>query len=238
MGRETDQEKTTRVRKLLGALRKTYPDVRCALAYRNPLELLMATILSAQCTDERVNRVTPGLFKKYRSAEDYARADIAVLEDEIRSLGFFRNKARSIRGCCQAIVERYGGRVPATMAELTTLPGVGRKTANVVLGDAFGVQEGIAVDTHVTRLAGRLGLSRHREPERIEQDLMRLAPREEWAMTSHWLIWHGRKRCSALKPDCAGCEVAALCPSAGRVKRIGKPAGPRPAARRARRGRG
>ena len=217
MAPETNQQQTDRARKILEVLRKTYPDVQCALNFRNPLELLIATILSAQCTDERVNRVTPALFEKYKSAADYARASMDTLANEIRSLGFFRNKAKSVIACCKAIVENHGGEVPRTMAELTSLPGVGRKTANVVLGNAFGVQEGIAVDTHVHRVARRLGLTKHDDPDKIEADLMRLVPRKDWAMASHWLIWHGRLRCMARKPDCAGCELAKLCPSANKV---------------------
>lgn len=217
MAPETNQQQATRARKIFEVLRQTYPEVQCALNFRNPLELLIATILSAQCTDERVNRVTPALFEKYRSAADYARASMDTLANEIRSLGFFRNKAKSVIACCKAIVEKHGGEVPRTMAELTSLPGVGRKTANVVLGNAFGVQEGIAVDTHVRRVAGRLGLTKHDDPDKIEADLMRLVPRKDWAMASHWLIWHGRLRCMARKPDCAGCELATLCPSAKKV---------------------
>ncbi len=216
MAYETNQAKTKRARTILGILERTYPQMGCALDYTDPLELLVSTILSAQCTDDRVNKVTPALFAKYRSAADYAKVATDVLEEQIRSLGFFRNKSKSIKGCCAALVERHDGKVPRTMAELTALPGVGRKTANVVLGNAFGVQEGIAVDTHVTRLAGRLGLSRHREPGKIEQDLMRLVPRKDWSMASHWLIWHGRRRCHARGPDCHGCEVRASCPSAAR----------------------
>lgn len=219
MATATKQHQTARATKILEVLRTTYPDVQCALSFRNPLELLIATILSAQCTDERVNSVTPALFAKYKSAADYAGASVDTLSSEIRSLGFFRNKAKSVIACCKAIVEKHGGKVPRTMAELTALPGVGRKTANVVLGNAFGVQEGIAVDTHVRRVAARLGLTRHTDPDKIEQDLMRLVPRNDWAMASHWLIWHGRLRCAARKPDCAGCELAQLCPSANKVSR-------------------
>jgi endonuclease-3 len=206
-----------RVRKLIAALRRTYPDAHCELNYSNPLELLIATILSAQCTDKRVNSVTAELFKKYRTAADYANADPAELEQAIKTTGFFRSKARNIQACCRALVERHGGQVPRTMAELTALDGVGRKTANVVLGNAFGMNEGIVVDTHVARLARRLGLSRHTDAAKIEQDLMKLVPREHWTMFSHWLIWHGRRRCFARKPDCAHCEIARLCPSAGKV---------------------
>ena len=205
----------SRVPALLEALQRAYPDAHCELNHSNPLELLVATILSAQCTDKRVNAVTPDLFRRYPSAASYAAAPAADLEAAIRSTGFFRNKARSIQACCRALVERHGGQVPATMDELTQLDGVGRKTANVVLGNAFGLNEGIVVDTHVTRLSRRLGLTRQREAEKIEQDLRKLVPQDQWAMFSHWLIWHGRRRCGARKPDCSGCEVAALCPRVG-----------------------
>lgn len=206
-----------RVRKLIVALRRTYPDAHCELNYSNPLELLIATILSAQCTDKRVNMVTAELFKKYRTAADYANAPLSELEQAIKTTGFYRSKARNIQACCRALVERHGGEVPRTMAELTALDGVGRKTANVVLGNAFGVNEGIVVDTHVVRLARRLGLTRHTDANKIEQDLTKLVPRADWTMFSHWLIWHGRRRCFARKPDCAHCEIARLCPSAGKV---------------------
>ncbi|MCS7041136.1 MAG: endonuclease III, partial [Caldilineales bacterium] len=166
---------------------------------------------------KQVNLVTPALFAKYRTAADYARADVRELERAIQRLGFFRNKAKNIQACCQKLVERHGGEVPRTMEELTALDGVGRKTANVVLGNAFHRNVGIVVDTHVARLARRLGLSRETTPEKIEQDLMRIIPQPEWTMFSHWLIWHGRRRCFARKPDCAHCELRALCPSAGRV---------------------
>lgn len=206
-----------RVRRLIVALRRTYPDAHCELNYSNPLELLVATILSAQCTDKRVNIVTAELFKKYRTAADYANAPLSELEQAIKTTGFYRSKARNIQACCRALVERHGGEVPRTMEELTALDGVGRKTANVVLGNAFGVNEGIVVDTHVVRLARRLGLTHHTDANKIEQDLMKLVPRADWTMFSHWLIWHGRRRCFARKPDCAHCEIAKLCPSAGKV---------------------
>jgi endonuclease III len=181
--------------------------------------LLIATILSAQCTDKQVNLVTPGLFRRYRTPADYAVAPLAELEQAIRRLGFFRHKARHIRACGRALVERHGGEVPRTMSELIELDGVGRKTANVVLGNAFGLNEGVVVDTHVVRLSRRLGLTRHESPERVELDLMELVPRQQWTQFSHWLIWHGRRRCAARKPDCAGCEVRELCPSAGSFDR-------------------
>jgi endonuclease-3 len=213
MARESLAAKSKRLKRIMARLRRAYPQARCALHHQDPLQLLIATILSAQCTDQRVNQVTAKLFQRYRTAADYAAADRAELEALIRPTGFFRNKARSIQAACRALVERHGGQVPRTMAELTALDGVGRKTANVVLGNAFGINEGIPVDTHVARLARRLGLSRHTQPERIERDLMTLVPRRHWAMLSHWLIWHGRRRCSARKPDCSNCEIRGLCPS-------------------------
>lgn len=199
---------------VLDGLRATYPEAHCELHHRNPLELLVATILSAQCADRQVNLVTQHLFQKYRTAADYAGAERLALEVDLRRLGLFRNKARSLQGCCRQLMERHGGEVPRTLAELTQLDGVGRKTANVVLGNAFGRSEGIVVDTHVARLSGRLGLSRASTPEQIERDLMRGVPREDWVQVSHWLIWHGRRRCTARRPDCAGCELRRHCPSA------------------------
>lgn len=192
----------------------------CALRHENPLQLLVSTILSAQCTDGRVNTVTPALFKKYRSAADFAVASRRELETMIHSTGFFRNKARSIRNCCRGLVERHGGRVPDTLDELIQLDGIGRKTANVVLGVAYGKTEGVVVDTHVARLSRRMGLTRQRTPEKIEQALTRIIARADWIDFSHLLIWHGRKRCSARKPDCAGCEVAALCSKIGVTQRL------------------
>jgi endonuclease-3 len=206
----TNQE---RVDQLVKALPGVYPDAHCELDFRNPLELLVATILSAQCTDKRVNLVTPALFAKYRSASDYAKAPPASLEKMIRSTGFFRSKTRSIRGAAAAIVGEHGGRVPDTMEKLHGLPGVGRKTANVVLGNAFGKDEGIVVDTHVARLSHRLRLTRNTDPEKIERDLTKLVPRQHWTNWSHWLIWHGRRRCFAKRPDCHHCEIFRLCPS-------------------------
>jgi endonuclease-3 len=206
-----------RVTRLIERFREVYPTAHCELDFSNPLELLVATILSAQCTDKRVNIVTKDLFQRFRTAKDYADVPPEELETAIRSTGFYRNKAKSIRSMAKDLVERHHGQVPSTMAALVGLAGVGRKTANVVLGNAFQVNEGIVVDTHVTRLAGRLGLTRRTEPEKIEQDLMRLVPRKEWTLFSHWLIWHGRRRCTAVRPDCENCEVADLCPSCGRV---------------------
>jgi len=215
MAREPNEAKTARVKKILAGLKKTYPDAHCELDHSNPLELLVATILSAQCTDKRVNLVTPHLFKKYRSAGDYADADTATLEQEIKTTGFFRNKAKSIKTACRNLVEKHRGQVPRTMEELTALGGVGRKTANVVLGNAFNVNVGVVVDTHVARLSQRLGLTKETQPEKIEQDLMKLVPQDQWTMLSHWLIWHGRRRCYARNPECPNCEVKPLCPRVG-----------------------
>lgn len=217
MPRESSASKAAHARGLIGELQRTYPTAHCELNYSTPLELLIATILSAQCTDKQVNLVTTGLFKKHRSAADFAKAPRPELENDIRRLGFFRNKAKNIQACCQKLEERHRGEVPRTMDELTALGGVGRKTANVVLGNAFGVNVGVVVDTHVARLSQRLGLTKQTSPEKIEQDLMKLVPQEHWTMFSHWLIWHGRRRCSARKPDCAGCEIRELCPSAGKA---------------------
>jgi endonuclease III len=202
-----------RVAKLIKKWPKIYPDAHTELNFKTPLELLIATILSAQCTDKRVNMVTPTLFKKYRSAKDYANAPRAELENAIKSTGFFRSKTKSIQGATSKIASKFGSTVPDSMEALRELPGVGRKTANVVLGNAFGKSEGIVVDTHVIRLSQRLGLTKQKDPEKIEQDLMKLVPREHWTSWSHWLIWHGRRRCYARKPDCANCEVFKLCPS-------------------------
>jgi endonuclease-3 len=213
MPRESAEAKFARVQRIIAGLRAAYPDAHCELNFSNPLELLVATILSAQCTDKRVNLVTAELFQKYRTAKDYAEAPLADLERAIQSTGFFRNKARNIQACCRALVEQHGGAVPRTMEELHALDGVGRKTANVVLGNAFGVNVGVVVDTHVSRLASRLGLTKQTDPVKIERDLMKLVPQADWTLFSHWLIWHGRRRCAARKPDCAHCEIAPLCPS-------------------------
>jgi len=203
-----------RIRPIIRKLKKQYPEAATALEHEDPLELLVATILSAQCTDARVNLVTKDLFRKYRSADDYANAEPRVFEQEIRSTGFFRNKTRSIIGMAQALVERHGGTVPSSMKELTALPGVGRKTANVVLGNAFGVDEGIVVDTHVKRLANRLKLTSKTDPVKIEQDLVRIVPKKDWTVFSHLLIHHGRQICSARTPKCEICPVNDLCPAA------------------------
>jgi len=202
-----------RVTALLVRLSEAYPEAECALEHQSPWELLVATILSAQCTDVRVNMVTPALFAKYPRPEDYLAAPVEELEQDIHSTGFYRNKAKSIRGAAQMLVEQFGGELPRTMEEMLLLPGVARKTANVVLGTAFGLAEGIAVDTHVRRLSGRLGLTRHDDPDKIERDLMALAPREQWINLSHRLILHGRQVCHARKPSCSACALAELCPS-------------------------
>lgn len=196
-------------------LASSYPAAECALRHANPLELLVATILSAQCTDQRVNLVTRDLFRKYRTAAAYAQAETSELERDIQSTGFFRNKAKSIQGCARRLVEEHGGKVPADMDALVQLPGVGRKTANVVLGTAFGIASGVVVDTHVARLARRMGLTRQKDPVKIEQDLIRLLPAEEWVAFSHRMIQHGRRVCGARKPLCHACPLADICPRIG-----------------------
>ena len=206
-------QRKTRARKIIARLKREYPDATCALQHHSALELVVATILSAQCTDARVNMVTPHLFAKYRTAADYAAADPRVLEKEIQSTGFFRNKTKSIIGMAQALVERHGGEVPQTMPELTALPGVGRKTANVILGTWFEKNEGVVVDTHVHRLSRLLGLTRQDDPVKIEQDLMEIVPRDDWTWFSHTLIQHGRTVCIARRPRCADCVLNRLCPS-------------------------
>lgn len=215
MPRETAAEKNARTQKILSVLQRTYPDAHCELNFSDPLELLIATILSAQCTDKRVNLVTADLFKKYRSAKDFANAEITELENDVRSTGFYKNKARNIKACCAALVEKFGGEVPRTMDELHALAGVGRKTANVVLGNAFNLNVGVVVDTHVTRLGNRLGLVKGADAVKLEQDFMKLVPQDDWTLFSHWLIWHGRRRCDARKPNCADCEIVKLCPRIG-----------------------
>ena len=212
-GRETEAARRARVRKIIARLEQAYPDATCALRHNSALELLVATILSAQSTDARVNMVTPTLFAKYKTARDFASADPRVLEQEIHSTGFFRNKTRSIVGMAEALVERHGGAVPDTMDQLVELPGVGRKTANVVLGTWFGKNEGIVVDTHVQRIATLLGLTKEKDPVKIERDLMALVPREKWTWFSHTLILHGRRVCIARRPKCEICVVNRLCPS-------------------------
>lgn len=213
MPRESSAALSARTQKIIAALRETYPDAHCELNFSSPLELLIATILSAQCTDKQVNLVTADLFRKYRSAADYAQADPTAFEQDIRRIGLYRNKAKNIQTCCRKLLALHGGEVPRTMAELTHLDGVGRKTANVVLGNAFALSEGVVVDTHVARLAERLALTTEKTPEKIEQALIKLVPREQWTLFSHWLIWHGRRRCGARNPQCAECEIQTLCPS-------------------------
>jgi endonuclease III len=215
MAQESAPRKAARLQNIIRGLQQAYPDAHCELNHSNPLELLIATILSAQCTDKRVNIVTAELFPKYRLAADYARARLPDLEREIKTTGFFRNKAKSIKACCQALVEKHGGEVPRTMEELTELGGVGRKTANVVLGNAFNVNCGVVVDTHVARLSQRLGLTAQKAPEKIEAELMKLLPQGQWTLFSHWLIWHGRRRCYARSPECANCEIKNFCPRIG-----------------------
>lgn len=215
MPHETAAAKTARLQKIIAGLQAAYPDAHCELNFANPLQLLVATILSARCTDKQVNLVTADLFQKYRTAADYAQAEPEALANDIKRIGLFRNKAKSIQACCQRLIKHHGGEVPRTMDELTQLAGVGRKTANVVLGNAFGINVGVVVDTHVGRLSNRLGLSAETDPERVEQALMELVPSAQWTLFSHWLIWHGRRRCPARKPDCAHCEISPLCPSAG-----------------------
>jgi endonuclease-3 len=206
-----------RANELARRLPRIYPDAHCELDFSNPLELLVATILSAQCTDKRVNLVTPALFARCRAVSDYAEISQAELEGIIRTTGFFRSKAKSIRGAARDIVVKHGGEIPRTMLELVALPGVGRKTANVVLGNDIGINDGVVVDTHVTRLSRRLRLTSRTDPVKIEADLVRLFPRAVWTHLSHWLIFHGRRRCFARKPDCPGCELRDICPSADRV---------------------
>jgi endonuclease-3 len=211
--RESFEAKKKRSAEIIQRLKATYPDAHCELNFQTPLQLLVATILSAQSTDKQVNIVTDALFKKYKSARDFAVARPAELEHDLRAIGLFRNKAKNIRACCATLLEKHSGEVPRTMEELTELGGVGRKTANVVLGNAFGINSGVVVDTHVARLSDRLNFTKNTAPEKIELDLQKLVPNPDWALFSHLLIWHGRRRCYARKPDCAGCEVQSLCPS-------------------------
>lgn len=213
--KETFEQKKKRVEKITAGLRQAYPNAKCALNFSSPFELLVAAILSAQCTDKRVNRVTPALFKKYREAADYAGADPKQFEDAIHSTGFYKNKTRGILGAAREIVKRFGGKVPDRLEDLVTLPGIGRKTANVILGNAYGIP-GLTVDTHMIRLNRRLGLTRNTDPVKIEFDLMKFVPEKEWTEYSHLIIHHGRARCPARKPDCPHCEIRDLCPSAGK----------------------
>ncbi len=215
----TERERAGRVAAIMPILKERYPEAKCSLSHDTPLELLVSTILSAQCTDERVNLVTPALFKRFRSAADYAAAPEGELETAIQSTGFFRNKAKSLRGMGAAIEERHGGMVPDTMEDLTALPGVGRKTANVVLGNAFGKDVGVVVDTHVGRLSMRLGLTRHDDPVKAEADLMKVVPKTDWTLWSHLLIHHGRAICGARSPRCGACPLLAHCPEGSRRMR-------------------
>jgi endonuclease-3 len=207
------KEEKQRTRKIISRLNKAYPDAHCSLHHSSAFELLLATILSAQCTDERVNMVTADLFRKYKSPEDYLRVPPSELEQDIRSTGFYRNKAKAIQGACKMIMEKFGGRVPETFSQLLELPGVARKTANVVMGNAFGSASGVVVDTHVSRLSQLLGLTRHSQPEKIERDLMELVPQKDWIDFPHLMIYHGRAVCIARRPKCAECVLEALCPS-------------------------
>ena len=212
-GRETAAARKERVAEIIARLHAEYPEARISLEFDNPYELIVATILSAQCTDERVNMVTPALFKRFAAPEDLAGARPEVVEEMIRSTGFFRNKTKSLLGMANAVVDRHQGRIPDTMEELVRLPGVGRKTANVVLGNAFGIDEGIVVDTHVTRLSNRLGLTRQQDAVKIEQDLVRIVPQEEWTEIAHLFIHHGRAVCKAPTPRCEQCVLSDICPS-------------------------
>jgi endonuclease-3 len=211
-------KKPDTVVKVLDILQKEYPDARVTLNFKDPLQLLIATILAAQCTDERVNQVTKDLFQKYRKAADYARADLPTLEEEIRSTGFFRNKAKSILGCGRALTEKFNGQVPRTLEELTSLPGVGRKTGNIILGNAFGHQA-IAVDTHVKRVTHRLGWAKSDDPDKIEFELMEVIPQNRWTLACHQLVFHGRNICVAKKPKCSICPVNKLCPKVGETEK-------------------
>ena len=215
MPRESTAARYERTQNIISALKQAYPDAHCELNFSNPLQLLIATILSAQCTDKRVNIVTTELFKKFRTAKDFAAAPLADIEEAVKTTGFFRNKAKNIQACCTTLAEKFGGEVPRTMDELHALAGVGRKTANVVLGNAFNINVGVVVDTHVTRLANRLGLAKGTDAVKLELDLDKLVPQNEWTLFSHWLIWHGRRRCAARSPDCVNCEIKNLCPQIG-----------------------
>ncbi len=233
MPRESKASRRARTTRILEGLAALYPDSKCSLDHENPLQLLVATVLSAQCTDAMVNRVTPALFAKYRTAADYAAAPVEEMEQDVRAINFFRNKAKSLVGLGRALEERHGGEVPRDMDALTALPGVGRKTANVVRGIAFGEADGVVVDTHVKRIAARLGLTREEDPERIERDLLDLLPRESRVVFTHRIIDHGRAVCTARRAHCDRCTLAEVCPSAPHPERVA-PAGPRkarPAAR-------
>lgn len=216
------EERRERLKLILPKLKKLYPQAKCSLDYKDPFQLIIATILSAQCTDERVNKVTPELFKKYPTPKALAAAQQEELEKDIQSTGFFRNKAKSLRGMAAGVVENHGGNVPRTMEELTHLPGVGRKTANVVLGNAFGIDEGVVVDTHVARVSARLALTKNADPVKIEQDLMQIVPRGDWTLFSHLLIFHGRQICIARKPKCSICPLLPHCPAGQKYIKTGE----------------
>lgn len=211
--KESETDKKKRVLKIIARLRKAYPDAKCALDFSNPFELLVATVLSAQCTDKRVNMVTPAVFKRCKTVKDYTELEASELEKMVQSAGFYKNKTRSILGAAKKVHEEFGGKVPQTMEELVTIPGVGRKTANVILGNAFGVP-GMPVDTHMIRINNLLKLTKHQDPVKIETDLTKLVPEKDWTEYSHLIILHGRARCVARRPDCAHCEISDLCPSA------------------------
>ncbi len=208
-------DKRKQTKEVINRLKKAYPDAHCALEHSNAFELLIATILSAQCTDVRVNIVTAELFRKYRSPKDYVNASQEEIEEDVRTTGFFRNKTKNIRATAKKIIEDFNGEVPQTMDELLSLNGVARKTANVVLGNAFGIASGVVVDTHVKRLSNRLGLTKQTDPVKVENDLVKLVPKKDWVMFSHWLIWHGREICKARKPNCAACVLENICPKNG-----------------------
>ncbi len=215
--KEPELDAQTRTLNIIELLEREYPDAKTALKYMNPLEILVATILSAQCTDKRVNVVTKSLFKKYRTVEDYANADLAELEEDIRSTGFYRNKAKNIKNAGRMLIEKYDSQVPRTMSELIELPGVARKTANILLANAYGIIVGIAVDTHVRRLSKRLGLTENKDPNKIEADLMQIVPKTQWKRVTDLLIFHGRNVCMARKPKCSICSLNQICPSAFKV---------------------
>ena len=215
MSKSTKAEARRYAAKIVRRLEKAYPEAQCSLDHVDPLQLLVATILSAQCTDQRVNLVTKDLFRKYKCAADYADAPIAELEKDIQSTGFYRNKAKNIKACCRLLVDQYDGQVPRDLESLVELPGIGRKTANVILGNAFGITSGVVVDTHVGRLSRRLGLSEHKDPVKVEQDLMEALPKSKWIEFSHELILHGRSTCSARKPKCDDCVLGDVCPRIG-----------------------
>lgn len=211
--RESKSQRQARTKEIIKLLKRAHPDAKCALNHSNAFELLVATILSAQCTDERVNKVTADLFRKYRKPEDYLKVRDTELQQDIKTTGFFRNKTKSIQGACKVLIEEFGGEVPRTMAELLRVPGAARKTSNVVLGVAYGIAEGVVVDTHVSRLSQRLKLTRQKDPVKIEKDLMELVPKKDWIIFSHLLIFHGRRVCKARRPLCEECAVEKLCPS-------------------------